>query len=36
MALTHTAFGDAQGQPIECYTLQNAQGILAEIITYGG
>lgn len=36
MALTHTAFGYAQGQPIECYTLQNAQGILAEIITYGG
>lgn len=36
MTLTRTAFGDADGTPIDLYTLTNAHGAAAAIMTYGG
>lgn len=36
-SITSTAFGNtAEGQPVEIYTLRNANGMEARIMTYGG
>ncbi len=37
MPVSQRAFGDTpEGETIECYTLRNAQGVEADISTYGG